>query len=239
MAHITVDTNAGENTLFDKLVQLRGDSQTRRERLDLGDIKVTLENGKVLLLERKSWSDWVSSLRDGRYKNQKARLLSHRDTSEGNVSLFYILETPAVPTHAGTTAGMPNSQAFAALMKTQLRDNIVVLWASSSEDIAHQVAYIADTYERGGFQQSTQIAASGYAGVVQHSKKRKNAEEDQFAIMLSSMPGVSARKAHVITKAYATPAALVHAYQALASDKLRDKMLEDLIDGDKRLGPSI
>ncbi len=102
-----------------------------------------------------------------------------------------------------------------------------------------QVAYIADTYQRGGFQQSTQIQASGYAGVVQHSKKRKNAEEDQFAIMLSSMPGVSARKAHIITKAYATPAALVHAYQGLASDKLRDKMLEDLKDGDKRLGPAI
>jgi hypothetical protein len=134
---------------------------------------------------------------------------------------------------------MPNAQPYAGLMKTQLRDNITVLWAASPQDIAQHISYIATNYESGGFQQDTTVAASGYAGVVQHSQKRKCAEGDQFAIMLSSMPGVSARKAHVITAAFATPAQLLHAYEALGSEKERENMLQDLKDGDKRLGPAI
>lgn len=234
-----VDTNAGENEVFEQLTELHGSTNVQRKRLDIGDVRVTLSGGEELLFERKSWSDWVSSIRDGRYHEQKARLLARRDAAGANTTLFYVIETHALPEATGATAGFSNHQAYAGLLKTQLRDNINVVWAASAADVARHVFYIASNYETGGFKQRTNVAASGYAGVVHHTAKRKNTEGDQFAVMLSSMPGVSGRKAHVITEAYPTACALVKAYEALGSDKLKEGMLQDLKDGDKRLGPAI
>ena len=72
---IRVDTNTGENALFASLVG-RFDSQTvRRQRLDVGDVLLSAHSGTVVV-ERKSWADLAKSLTDGRYLEQKTRMLS-------------------------------------------------------------------------------------------------------------------------------------------------------------------
>jgi ERCC4-type nuclease len=63
---VLVDTNAGEDALFATLARDLGDDRVTRQRLDLGDVEVRGEIGRILF-ERKSWNDLVSSLRDGRY----------------------------------------------------------------------------------------------------------------------------------------------------------------------------
>ena len=50
--------------------------QFSKENLDLGDI-IFKKNGKmVILIERKTFSDLSSSIKDGRYKEQKNRILN-------------------------------------------------------------------------------------------------------------------------------------------------------------------
>ena len=74
---IVVDTNAGETALYSALVQRFGAEQVERRRLDVGDVMLTSgASGDVLLVERKTWPDLAKSLSDGRYAEQKARLLS-------------------------------------------------------------------------------------------------------------------------------------------------------------------
>ena len=72
---IVVDTNAGETALYSALVQRFGAEQVERRRLDVGDVMLT-SGASVLLVERKTWPDLAKSLSDGRYAEQKARLLS-------------------------------------------------------------------------------------------------------------------------------------------------------------------
>jgi ERCC4-type nuclease len=76
-ATIAVDTNAGEAGLHAALVQRFGESTVERRRLDVGDVVLTGgDSGAVVLIERKTWADLAKSLTDGRYAEQKARLLS-------------------------------------------------------------------------------------------------------------------------------------------------------------------
>ena len=47
------------------------------ENLELGDILVKYDNELLLIIERKTLSDLASSVKDGRYKQQKIRLLNN------------------------------------------------------------------------------------------------------------------------------------------------------------------
>ena len=72
---VRVDTNAGETALFTALQARLGAEQVVRERLDVGDVALMSDAG-ALLVERKTWADLAKSLTDGRYAEQKARLLA-------------------------------------------------------------------------------------------------------------------------------------------------------------------
>ena len=72
---IVVDTNAGESALYEALVRRFDGSTVQRRKLDVGDVMLVADAGTVYV-ERKTWVDWAKSLSDGRYANQKARLLA-------------------------------------------------------------------------------------------------------------------------------------------------------------------
>ena len=56
--------------------------------LDLGDIIFKHNNNDVLVIERKTMSDLYSSIHDGRYKEQKIRLMSQYNRE----NIVYIIE---------------------------------------------------------------------------------------------------------------------------------------------------
>ena len=72
---IVVDTNAGENALYEALLRRFDGSTVQRRKLDVGDVVLSAESG-TLVVERKTWLDWAKSMTDGRYASQKARLRS-------------------------------------------------------------------------------------------------------------------------------------------------------------------
>ena len=62
-----------------------------KEVLDVGDILIRTDDGKdVLLIERKSFSDLVASIKDGRYEEQSYRLLNSSGFPPH--SIVYLLE---------------------------------------------------------------------------------------------------------------------------------------------------
>ena len=74
---IVVDTNAGETPLFAILAAKFGSEAVERKRLDVGDVELHApDSDRTIVIERKTWLDFAASLRDGRYNDQKARLLA-------------------------------------------------------------------------------------------------------------------------------------------------------------------
>ena len=92
---------------------------------------------------------------------------------------------------------MPHNQPWAVLTKMSLRDGIAVLWCNLPSDAARHIAYIMKSHDVDGFNSTLKVAeqhTTGYAGFIKHTKKRKNIGDKQFAVMLSTIEGVSAKR---------------------------------------------
>lgn len=245
---VVVDTRPGEDELYRLLkAEMGTECSVERATLDIGDVIVEHTTGHFAL-ERKSWSDLCASLHDGRWSNQKARLLAERerraeDESSPRFTFAYLIESRTPPEWNGQTRATKNMNAHAALIKSALRDNIPAIWTRDSEDAAKTVAYVARAAAKNGFDAGAKVAASkagGYASFVKHTGKRKNADDDRFSVMLSSIEGVSARKAAAVAAKYGNAAALVRAFD---TSDTPEKLLADVeVQGDARsarLGPAL
>lgn len=224
--HIVVDTNAAETPLYVELCTLQHAAKVRRERLDLGDVELVVGEQRMVI-ERKAWSDWAGSIADGRYKEQKTRFLG--SAGEGT-TLVYLLEGPIVGFN-GRTRGMSNKALNAAILKTQLRDGIVVVRARDPVHSAATVAYLFEQLQAGGL--NPESARTGTAGSTK-KRKRENLEDpgNLYRAMLTVVPGMSDEKAAAVAGCYPSFRTLRHASASILAQIECGKTR-------RRLGPAV
>ena len=95
------------------------------DNLSVGDIEITDENDKTLIIiERKTYSDLYSSIKDGRYEEQKNRLQKLKDDG---VDIYYLIEKNTVKkSYMKIIEG--------ALVSIPLKHNIKVFHSESLEN---------------------------------------------------------------------------------------------------------
>ena len=94
------------------------------EQLEIGDIHVCLQDNKYIL-ERKTVADLLSSVKDGRYKEQKARLLS------SGFDITYIIEGDDIC----ATKQMRNQTMLSSIyIHSMFRDGIRVIFTKNVQD---------------------------------------------------------------------------------------------------------
>ena len=167
------------------------------QTLHVGDIWIGVgECGKpALILERKSVSDWESSLMDGRYREQRGRLLAF--SQETGARVGYVLEGR----WDGTRRLNGGAKALMKLVsRMQFVHGIPVIHTLNVKETAALVESLQDYWEKEGstiFQAETsaQRAADGIKVV-----KKDNLEDPRlFAIRcVSQVPGVSTAVAEAI-----------------------------------------
>ena len=123
MTTILIDNR--EIKLYDEIISR--DLETyeiniEKKQLELGDILIYNEHIKILF-ERKTKSDIISSIKDGRYHEQKSRLLSLEDTK-----VLYIFENGYILQQEPMLEG--------AIINTIFRDNMSILFTKNLEDTA-------------------------------------------------------------------------------------------------------
>jgi len=254
-ATIKIDTNSGEDGLAGH-IQSKATGSTfvvGRERLDVGDVRVTIATPDVaidtLLFERKTWADLQSSLRDGRYKEQKARQMQAIAESNGRTRIIYLVELNRVLDWKSTghpqfaRGGVTTKQTDAAILMSSIRDGIPVIRTSGSEHTADVVLYLtkkAAANELDGNARAVEASAIGYAGLVKSSKKRANMDAGTtWQAMLATITGVSAKKARCIVDSYPTPSSLCAAYRTCTTDKETESLIADIQCGDRKIGKAL
>ena len=133
---ILVDTNAAEDTIYDRLVA--NNPETSRQRLDVGDVHINGKNSRICV-ERKTWSDLAASMSDGRLHEQKRRFI---ETRQDNEHLFYVIEGSSRECGNGKTHGVSNAALNAWIIKTMIRDHIGVMRTNNKDDTAWVLSYI-------------------------------------------------------------------------------------------------
>jgi ERCC4-type nuclease len=184
-------------------------------------------NSKVeLVIERKSHADLFASLKDGRWREQKARLLTH--CSQIGAHPVYIVE--------GSMQFL-DSQKTSILRKLmnrlQFRYGIKVIQTDDLADTASIILTIAEQMEADPDAFMAPTSTKQYYENVQVSKKANKEDPANFArTVLMQCPGISATFADAILR---------HAGPRLADVFTRDeKTLASISVSEKRkVGPAV
>ena len=124
------------NDIFDRDLDIYKDKiEIIKESLDIGDIHIKY-NDILYIFERKTVRDLVSSIHDGRYREQKARMLSIYDKYQ----LSYIIEEDDV---ISSKIYSNKSIIQGAYINTMFRDNIRVLFTKKICETATLLLSIA------------------------------------------------------------------------------------------------
>ena len=135
-----------EHSLYEKCLLISNQYKNivlSKEVLPLGDILVKTDHDiDILLIERKSFSDLLSSIKDGRYEEQSYRLLNSSGLQPH--SIFYLLE--------GMFSQLYNANdkkiILSAMTSLQYFKGFSIIRTSSVNETAEFVLSMADKIDR-------------------------------------------------------------------------------------------
>lgn len=157
--------------------------QFSKENLDLGDI-IFKKNGKmVILIERKTFSDLSSSIKDGRYKEQKNRILNSISPS---IRKIYLIEGTDMKCFK-----LPHNTFNSIMIHTMIRDNIHVKRSSNLEESCKFIINIYNRLNKIKFDEKIE----NYSQTCRPNKKSNITSEVCCLNMLQQIPGVSSKLA--------------------------------------------
>ncbi len=157
-----------------------GKIEILKEQLDIGDIHLSFshnDNNYLYIYERKTNSDLIASIKDGRYKEQKLRLMA-----SGASSLNYIIEGDMI-----TSLKNKNNQKITtgAYIHSIYRDKINVIFSSDLEDTSTFLLLMASKiidkpeYFIGSFSNSSDVNSHNYIDYCKiKTEKNKNIDKN-------------------------------------------------------------
>lgn len=174
-------------------------------QLELGDIHICHEN-RLLIMERKTVADLLSSIKDGRYKEQKARLLA------SSHDITYIIEGDDINSSLNTHQQHILSSVY---MHTLYRDNIKIVF---TKDASHTTTFLLTLCTK-IIDKPDMLSATvqgDYIDCVKiKSKKSQNITPSVcYMMQLGQIPTVSSKIARNIQSAYPTMRSLISALEA-------------------------
>lgn len=162
--------------------------------LHVGDVVFKKDDEILLIIERKTVADLLQSVKDGRYRDQKARLLSVTEPKH----VVYIIEG----------YGEIDPITRGCIVNMQLRDGISVLVTENIEQTAEMVTYLREKL----LKDPSQYVSSTTQNPVYNLKQKRNENIDPrtcFKSQLCQIPHVSQTTATLIATKFSCMSALI------------------------------
>lgn len=201
--------------------------------LDVGDFLIqTVEGEPLLVAERKSHADFAASNSDGRYREQRARLLAVRGSG---VAVLYILEGIWSESDGRIYGRITEAQLKRLTTRLMLRYGLPVLAADSIADTARWCRLLLTqlTEDPSVFQPDSEGAATsamtGFTAALNTVKKGNKTAGGTAHAMLTAVPGLGAKRVEALL-AEKSVADLV---------RLSAAELAAVVAGGKRLGDKL
>jgi ERCC4-type nuclease len=185
-----------EKTLYELLQKKETNVTLTKCVLPLGDFLIKKNDMPLFLVERKSYSDLLASIKDGRYKEQSYRL---QHTEWKAHQIIYLLE--------GTYSQIQNPNdkkiILSAMTSLSLFKGFHIVRSSSLNDTAdillHMTEKIWKETEKGEVLFSSESPSEKpYSSVVKTIKKDNITAENIGEIMLCQIPGIQTKTASAI-----------------------------------------
>lgn len=192
--------------------------------LDVGDFIIKDFDGNILvIIERKTVRDLSASITDGRFRQQKERLL---ESTNDPRKVLYIIEG-----HKGSVGKGMLSQTIidSSIQNLLFRHNFKVLWSENESGTLHNIALLYKKYGNKDFDANTQPVAP-----TKLVPKGTKISDNMFALQLSAISGLSYPTALELSKTYKNMKELVDSYNEKECVKDKETMLSNVQLNEKR-----
>ena len=198
------------------------------QNLDVGDIHFLIDNELILVIERKTLKDLSSSIKDGRFREQKARL------SVLNCEMLYLIEGFILNKlftnlYQHKLNGIPITTLLGAQTNIMIRDNIKIIRTSCMEETIFYILDICKKLKKSGkiLINNTKFN-NDYVHSIKLNKKANIDKHNCLILQLAQIPGVSINMAKAITNECTSLYYLCNAYLSLESEKQKRKLLQNI-----------
>jgi ERCC4-type nuclease len=201
-------------------------------QLDTGDALLVAESGFSWRLERKTWCDLEASIKDGRWREQRERMLAGRGETEW---VGYVLEGAEVPLRF-------SKQIAGAWIHLELRDGLPVFRTRDVDETAWLLGElrrkIVETPASLEPMRPEERIRAHTRGLLQASKA---ANRSIPTLMWAQIPGVSGEIAEELARRFPTMRAACDAVEAIGSHKIRVQFWAKIPHpgGKRTLGPKL
>jgi hypothetical protein len=174
-----------------------------------------------IVIERKSLADLENSYGDGRYREQKMRLIN----CEAEMVILLV---------EGYDGGKIKDESrkkkfLSTFVHSMFRDGIYVYHTRNIQESFEWIMWIANEMALGKLERTQEyMARTKYTDNIQMNKKANLTPERGLEMQLACIPGISAKMARAVTEKYNSMFELCDAYRALPNEKARQLLLADL-----------
>ena len=177
--------------------------------LPLGDISINEKENIKLLIERKSVSDLISSIKDGRYEEQSFRLNS---SEIPNHNIIYLIEGDFRKINQFQKTSFEKLTLYSTVLSLNYYKGFSVIRTFDLEETA---IFILNSFNKINKQNNDRIpyyslntclneniTSKDYVNVIKKVKKENVTPENINEIMLCQIPGISSITAKAILKKF-------------------------------------
>ena len=176
------------------------------KNLDVGDILI----GDKIIIERKTLKDLSASIKDGRYREQKTRLLA---TGIPKHLIIFLIEGD-FRDYTGKYL-LPSSTLKSSILHTLIRDGFSVFRTVDLNETIDFIERLADTAFNHPEKLSVSDVRSKYRDIVNVRKIKNITPKTYYFSLLTHIPCVSKAIAEYIVEHYPTISSLCDAYREL------------------------
>jgi len=199
-------------------------SNVKFSNLDIGDIVFRYQGDIVVLIERKTIGDLIISIKDGRYREQKLRILNHVPRDK----VLYLLEGGKISQN-----NYACKLVWGSMVSMLIRDGIKIV---RTIDVKESIQFIDRIYQRLTKDPSKLLPSkiSGdsngndggndimYASSIKIRKKENLTPYRCGILQLAQIPGLSTKIAQVILDKYGSVYNLCCRYQQILGNDGND-----------------
>lgn len=180
----TIVVTPGETALINALTKSKTLYIT--DNLLVGDIHIKHNGQVVYIFERKAKQDLDASIKDGRYREQKVRLL---ETGLIPQNIVFIIEQLTEP-----RAAVAQQRVWSAMCNSHVRDRFSTFQTKSVEETAQYIAAMAASIDKHYDKPQQQINV--------HIKKKRVDANDWYKHCLMLIHGVSEEVANCVVNVF-------------------------------------
>lgn len=173
------------------------------DNLSCGDFIIQVDDEPIIVIERKTISDLVSSIRDGRYRVQKARMCENYGVNK----VLYVIEGNITIDDAPpqTINGFDKVSIVSAILNTIFRDNIKIIQVPDTNGTFNLIKQLLLRIGKNPTKYTCNSEQNKVITVAKEDlihKHKVSTKSDMFFYQLTQVPGISAKTASAFVQVY-------------------------------------